>query len=111
MSLESISKNAAQLGEILERNGQPVLQASKEASQAICSEAEHLLACATDRIRENPVPIVVGALALGVAIGYLIVSGRHTPTFRERYVNEPLDHAVDSLGSSVSRLVENLKFW
>lgn len=111
MSLESISNTAGQLGESLQRGSEPIRQASQEAGQAIRSEAEHLLACASDRIRQNPVPIVVGALAFGVAIGYLIVAGRHTPTFQERYVNEPLDQAADTIGSTVSRLVENFKFW
>ncbi|MES2920924.1 MAG: hypothetical protein V4819_05235 [Verrucomicrobiota bacterium] len=107
MSLESISKNAGQLGEILERTGQPIAQAATEASHAICSEAEHLLAFASERIRQNPVPVVVGAVAFGIAIGYLIVAGRHTPTFQERYVNAPLDQA----GGAFGRLYENLKFW
>lgn len=111
MSLESISKNAGPLGEILERTGQPILQASSEAGHAIYSEAEHLLACASERIRQNPVPFVVGAVAFGIAVGYLIVAGRHTPTFQERYVDEPLDQATDTITSTLNRLYENLKFW
>lgn len=111
MSLESISKNAGPLGEILERTGPPIAQAATEASHAICSEAEHLLACASERIRQNPVPIVVGAVAFGIAIGYLIVASKHTPTFQEQFVNEPLDQATDAIGNTFTRLVENLKFW
>ncbi len=111
MTLESISKDAAQLGESLERTSEPIRQASKEAGQAIRTEAEHLLACASERIRKNPVPVVVGAVAFGVAIGYLIVASRHTPTFQEQYVNEPLDQATDAIGSTFTRLVGNLKFW
>jgi hypothetical protein len=103
MKLESIS-HTGHLGDILERTAQPVCN-------AICSEASHLLACASERIRQNPVPIVAGAVAFGIAIGYLIVSGRHTPTFQERYVSEPLDQAVETIGSSFGRLYGNLKFW
>jgi hypothetical protein len=103
MTLESIA-STDHLGDILQRTAQPV-------SHAIHDETSKLLAAASERIRQNPVPIVAGAVAFGIAIGYLIVAGRHTPTFQERYVSEPLDQAAESLGSTFGRLYENLKFW
>lgn len=111
MTLESISKNAGQLGEILDRTGQPIRQATTEASHAISNEAMQVLSSASERIRKNPVPIVVGAVAFGIAIGCLIMSGRHQATFQERYVDEPLGQATDAICSTVGRLLENLKFW
>ena len=111
MTLESIPENADEFGEILDRTAKPLRQASIDASRAICTEAKHALACATEQIRKNPVPIVVGAVAFGVAIGYLIVSGRQTDTFHERYVDEPLAQATDAISSTFNRLYGNLKFW
>ena len=111
MTLESIPENADKFGEILDRTTKPLRQASVDASHAICTEAKHALACATEQIRKNPVPIVVGAVAFGVAIGYLIVSGRQTDTFHERYVDEPLAQATDAISSTFNRLYGNLKFW
>ncbi len=111
MTLQSISENADQFGEILDRTGKPIRQASIDASQAICAETKHVLELASEQIRKNPVPIVVAAVAFGVAIGYLIVSGRHTDTFQERYVDEPLSQATDAISSTFNRLYGNLKFW
>ena len=83
---------------------------SEYAAQA-SNEASQMLACASDTIRKNPLPSVAAAAAFGIAIGYLIASGRHEPTFQERYVTEPLDQAAESIGSSFGRLYGNLKFW
>ncbi len=44
----------------------------------------------TAYVRENPVPVVVGALAFGVVLG-LLFSGRESSA-RERYVDEPLEN-------------------
>ena len=107
MSLESISNNPDQLGDILDRTG-PV---TADATHAIYDEAAHLFSCANDYIRKNPVPVVLGAAAFGIAIGYLIVANRREDTFQERYVNEPLENASDALSSSFARLYDNLKFW
>ncbi len=41
--------------------------------------------------RENPVPVILGALALGVVVG-LMFSGRE-PSARERYIDEPLEES------------------
>ena len=40
-------------------------------------------------LRSNPVGAVLGALAIGVAIGYLV--SQREPTKRERYIDQPLE--------------------
>ena len=40
-------------------------------------------------LRSNPVGAVLGALAIGVAIGYLV--SQREPTKRERYLEQPLE--------------------
>ena len=40
-------------------------------------------------LRKNPVGAVLGALAIGVAIGYLV--SQREPTRRERYIDQPLE--------------------
>ena len=111
MTLQSITQNAGQLGEILDRTGQPIRKASVEAFECVRQEAGELLSCASEQIRKNPVPVVLGAVAFGVAVGYLLVSNRHAPTFQESFVNEPLEHATDSISTALNRLYGNLKFW
>lgn len=78
------------------------------------SEPVDVLAMTSDCIRKNPLSSVVGAAVFGLAVGCLIMSGRHTPTLQERYLDEPLGHANDLLSNvseNLARLAANLKFW
>ena len=99
MTTESTPKP---LGPILDRNGKPLERAK--------SEGEHLLACASDRIRENPVPMVLGAFGLGIAVGCLIMSSRHESP-AEILVTGPANQAAEAIGETLNRLYANLKFW
>ena len=62
----------------------------KDMYQSAAVKAEDTLAISKDYVRRNPVPVVLGAIAFGAAIGYLILSARRKPTFGERYADEPL---------------------
>lgn len=55
--------------------------------KAIASERCHL-ACdrASEMVRKNPLPTVLGALAFGAAVGYLVFSSR--PSIGDRLVRE-----------------------
>lgn len=57
--------------------------------KAIASERCHL-ACdrASEMVRKNPLPTVLGALAFGAAVGYLVFSSRGTPSIGDRLVRE-----------------------
>lgn len=78
------------------------------------SEPVDVLAQASECIRKNPLSSVVGAVVFGLAVGVLIMSGRHAPNLQERFVEEPLEHAnevLSNVSENLSRLVANLKFW
>jgi hypothetical protein len=53
-------------------------------------KAEDTLVTSREYVRRNPVPVVLGAIAFGVAIGYTLMMARRKPTFGERYADEPL---------------------
>lgn len=58
-------------------------------------------------VRENPLPAVLGALSLGLIIGYL--ARRPEPTFQERYLDAPLDElgkTLRALGDKTSKKAE-----
>lgn len=90
---------------------EPVRKAATEAYNTVREDTCEALSCASEQIRKNPVAVVMGAIAFGVAIGWIIRSGQHQATFQERYVNEPLDSASDAISTSLGRLYGNLKFW
>lgn len=80
--------------------------AAKDMYDSVSDKTENTLVRSKEYVRENPLPAVIGALALGAAIGYLIVASRREPTFQERYAD-----AVGSLSDQMGRVGSNLKFW
>jgi ElaB/YqjD/DUF883 family membrane-anchored ribosome-binding protein len=62
----------------------------KEMYHSATLRAEDTLATSREYVRRNPVPVVLGAIAFGVAIGYTLMMARRKPTFGERYADEPL---------------------
>lgn len=63
---------------------------ARESYQSAVLKAGDTLATSKDYVRRNPVPVVLGAVAFGAALGYLLMMARRKPTFRERYADEPL---------------------
>ncbi|MEO7100416.1 MAG: hypothetical protein ABI162_13725 [Luteolibacter sp.] len=112
--MNNINTEGGEIQDGIERVTEPLADSARVVCQSICQESKNALCCASEQIRKNPVPSVVGAFAFGIAVGCLIMSGRHTPTFQDRYVDEPLDQAgdvVSNISKSIGRLVANLKFW
>lgn len=70
--------------------------------------ADDALERGQDYVRANPVPVVLGALAVGVLIG-IAIGHREEPTFRERYVDDPLQNARDALASILSPLASRAR--
>ena len=91
----------------LKQAGDTINDSSSEALNAIRAQTDDLLACASESIRKNPVPIVVGALALGITVGCLLMTGRNPSVIDE----DLLADAGDSLSNSFSSLLDHLKFW
>ncbi len=109
MTTDNINTTAGELSDTLDRTGETLREKSTELCSAISKETSHLVSCASKQIRENPLPAVLGAVGIGVAIGCLLMSGRQSP--EERFVQEPLDQAGDAIRNSLSHLYNSLKFW
>lgn len=67
-----------------------VENATKDFYQSTTCKAEDTLAISKEYVRRNPVPAVLGAVAFGMAVGYLLVRARRGHSFSERYVDVPL---------------------
>ncbi len=63
---------------------------AKDLYQSAALKAKDTLATSKEYVRRNPVPVVLGAIAFGAAIGYMLMVARRKPTFGERYADEPL---------------------
>lgn len=83
-------------------------EAAKEMYQDLSAKAEDTMVRTKEYVRQNPVPAVLGALAFGVALGYMLVTARREPTFRERYVDEPLDSAREAIIAALAPVAQRL---
>jgi ElaB/YqjD/DUF883 family membrane-anchored ribosome-binding protein len=111
MTTETITEPAEQLSETLDRTGKIIREKSALACDAMAKEASHLATCASERIRENPLPAVLGAVGIGLAIGMLIMSGRQSNNYQQALVQEPLEHAGEAVRNSLGQLYNSVKFW
>lgn len=62
---------------------------AQQAVEAVEATKE-TLATSKEYVRRHPVPVVIGAIAFGAAVGYMLMMARRKQTFGERYVDEPL---------------------
>ncbi len=77
---------------------QHATDAAKDMCHTMSIKLEDTMVRTKEYVRQNPVPVVLGALAFGAALGYMVVMARREePTFRERYVDEPLHSARDAI--------------
>ncbi len=108
----TLSSKVGQGGERTKEYAQHAGDATKDAArdmyQSAALKAEDTLATSKEYVRRNPVIVVVGALAFGAAIGCLIMMARRQPTFRERYVDEPLDSARDTILTALAPVTHRL---
>lgn len=72
------------------------------------AQADEMFHRGEDYVRENPVPVVIGAFVAGLLVG-LALSRRHEPTARERYVDEPLQQAKDLLYAALTPVAKQLQ--
>jgi ElaB/YqjD/DUF883 family membrane-anchored ribosome-binding protein len=63
---------------------------AKDMYQSVALKAGETLETSKEYVRRNPVPFVLGAVAFGAAIGYMLMMARRKRTYGERYVDEPL---------------------
>ncbi len=65
-------------------------EVAKDIYQSTAMKAGDTLETSREYVRQNPVTVVLGAIAFGAVIGYMLMMARRKPTFGERYADEPL---------------------
>lgn len=81
-------KEAAQHGIAATKDAaQHATQAAKDIYQSAATRAEDTLIQSKQYVRENPLPVVLGAFTLGLTLGCLLGLSHHhqEPTLRERF--------------------------
>lgn len=114
---------SAKVGEGVERtreSAQHAVDATKDAAHRASETAKDIyqsaalnagdsLACSKEYVRQNPVLVVVGAIAFGAAVGCMLMMARRQPTFRERYLEEPLDSAREAVLAALVPVAQRLR--
>ncbi len=59
-------------------------------------------------VRRNPVPVILGAVAFGAVLDFLLMPGRRTPSLAHRYLDEPFDHARVALLAALAPVTHRL---
>lgn len=81
---------------------------AKEIYQSAALKAGDTLATSKEYVRQNPVPVVLGAIAFGAAIGYLLMMARRRPTFSERYADEPLAAVREAIVGALAPMAQRV---
>ncbi len=74
---------------------------AKDLYESASVKAGDALANSKEYVRQNPIPAVLGGIAFGLALGYMLATTRHKPTFRERYADEPLGTMREAILSAL----------
>lgn len=82
--------------------------AAKEVYHSVAVKAEDTMETSREFVRRNPVPVVLGAIAFGAALGYMLMMARRTPTFGERYADEPLVAVRDAIRGALAPVTQRV---
>jgi hypothetical protein len=77
-------------------------------AQKAINATKETLATSKEYVRRNPVPVVLGAVAFGAAIGYMLVLALRKQTFGERYVDEPLAAVREAFLGALSPVAQGV---
>lgn len=81
----------------------------KEMYHSATLKTGDTLATSKEYVRRNPVPVVLGAVVFGVAIGYALMVARRKPTFGERHADEPLLAVREAILGALSPVTQRVQ--
>jgi hypothetical protein len=88
---------------------QHATDAAKEAYNTVSTKVEDTMIRTKEYVRQNPLPIVLGALAVGAVLGCLVVMARRQqPTLRERFMDDPVHTSRDILYAALAPVGQRL---
>ncbi|MES2981059.1 MAG: hypothetical protein V4727_02005 [Verrucomicrobiota bacterium] len=87
---------------------QRAADSAKEMYHTAAVKAEETLEISKDYVRRNPVTVVLGAVAFGAALGYLLQASMRKQTFSERCANEPMSAVRDAILGALSPVTQRV---
>lgn len=119
---DSIQKLSSKLENCVESTtgyAQHAVEATKEAAHRASDTAREVYHSASlragetyqsskDYARQNPATVVLGALAVGAALGYLFVKATRKPSFGERFADQPLGSVREAIAAALAPVSSNV---
>jgi ElaB/YqjD/DUF883 family membrane-anchored ribosome-binding protein len=107
---EQAERTAEGLAAKVRHKAEQVSDEVRQRAEQVRQSAGEAVHRGEEYVRENPVPVVIGALAVGVVIGAMFAFGRRDEiTARERYLDEPMHHARDVLYGVLAPVAKELR--
>lgn len=90
---------------------QTVKVKADETYRTVRAKADETAVATGEYVRAHPVPSVLGAVAFGVGLGFLLAlsSRPRQPSFREHFVEEPLDAAREALYAVLAPVAHRIR--
>ncbi len=112
-SFNAITDRAREVAQQAATQTKEAVQHTKEAVQEtyqnVRANAEQGLVRTENYVRENPMPSVLGALAIGTLLGLALgLSRREEPSFRARLADDPLQVIRDAVLTALQPTSEKL---
>lgn len=107
MKTEEIHQPVNRLSEVANQTAQRAKDAAQDTIQTVRTKADEALTTTKVYVRENPVPVVLGMLAIGFAAGF-VMARREEPSFRERFMRDPVHSTRDALFTLLAPIAEHL---
>jgi ElaB/YqjD/DUF883 family membrane-anchored ribosome-binding protein len=83
--------------------------AARNCCATVSAKVEDSAVRAQECVKQNPLAMVLGAVALGVAVGCLVaLSSRPRLTLRERFVDDPVQTTRDTLYAALAPVAQQL---
>ena len=109
----SDSAKSAYQAALLKAEGtyQNVRAKADETLRTVRAKADETAVATGEYVRQHPMPSLLGAVALGVGLGFLLaVSARRPPlSLREQFVDEPLDAAREALYAVLAPVAQRIR--
>ena len=83
-----------------ERTQQALHTAKDKTNQALAQSGQY--------VRENPLPALLGALAVGIVVGVIISRKEEERTFRQRFAEDPVNTARGAIFAALAPIADKL---
>lgn len=109
---KQITQTASAAATDAAHHAKDALHQANDAARSCCTtvsaKVENGVARAQNCLHRNPLAVILGAVAVGMAVGCLMGLNRRTPTLKERFVEDPLQTTRDTLYAALAPVAQRL---